>query len=299
MPAKRIGMIGLGLMGRGMGTNLVKKGYSVTVNDVDPAAVEVLRQRGARVAASPKAVAADSEIVITVVPDGPDVEAVVLGADGVLAGARPGTILVECSTIDPAVTQRVGKAVRAAGCCMVDAGMGRSSAEAEAGRLLFMVGAEPADFEVVRPVLEAMGTDIFHCGGPGTGISMKMVNNLLNISLLAADLEALALGTKAGLSMEVMLRVLTTTAANNPHLKITVQDQVLVGNFQPGFKAVMAQKDLGLAQNMAARLGVPLFTLTQARQLYSIAVAQGKGDLSMGVIAQVLEDIAGVRLARR
>jgi len=298
MPAKRIGIIGLGLMGRGMATNLVKKGFSLTVNDMDPGAVEVLRQRGARVAASPKAVAADSEIVITVVPDGPDVEAVVLGAEGVLAGARSGTILLECSTIDPAVTQRVGKAVRAAGCRMVDAGMGRSSAEAEAGKLLFMVGAEPADFEVVRPVLEAMGTDIFHCGGPGTGISMKMVNNLLNISLLAADLEALALGTKAGLSMEVMLRVLTTTAANNPHLKITVQDQVLVGNFQPGFKAVMAQKDLGLAQNMAARLGVPLFTLTQARQLYSIAVAQGKGDLSMGVIAQVMEDIAGVRLAR-
>jgi 3-hydroxyisobutyrate dehydrogenase-like beta-hydroxyacid dehydrogenase len=299
MPAKRIGIIGLGLMGRGMGTNLLKKGFSLTVHDVDPAAVEVLRQRGARVAASAKAVAAESEIVITVVPDGPDVESVVLGVDGVLAGARPGTILVECSTIDPAVTQRVGKAVRAAGCRMVDAGMGRSSAEAEAGKLLFRVGAESADFETVRPVLEAMGTDIFHCGGPGTGISMKMVNNLLNISLLAADLEALALGTKAGLSMEVMLRVLTTTAANNPHLKITVQDQVLVGNFQPGFKAVMAQKDLGLAQNMAARLGVPLFTLTQARQLYSIAVAQGKGDLSMGVIAQVMEDIAGVRLAPR
>jgi len=299
MANRRIGLIGLGLMGRGMGSNLLKKGFSLTVHDIDAAAVEVLRQRGARAAASPKALAADSEIVITVVPDGPDVETVVLGPDGVLAGARPGTILVECSTIDPAVTQRVGKAVRAAGSRMVDAGMGRSSAEAEAGRLLFMVGAEPGDFDAVRPVLEAMGSDIFHCGGPGTGISMKMVNNLLNISLLAADLEALALGTKAGLSMDVMLRVLTTTAANNPHLKITVQDQVLAGNFTPGFKAVMAQKDLGLAQNMAARLGVPLFTLTQARQLYSIAVAQGKGDLSMGVIAQVMEDIAGVRLARR
>jgi 4-hydroxybutyrate dehydrogenase/sulfolactaldehyde 3-reductase len=298
MAQSRVGLIGVGLMGRGMGKNLLQKGFPLTVYDIDPAAVGPLRQQGAIVAKLPSEVARSSDIVITVVPDSPDVEAAILGPEGVMAGARPGTILIECSTIDPHVTKRVGQAVRAGGCRLVDAAMGRSSKEAEEGRLIFMVGAEPQDLEAVRPVLEAMGTDIFHCGGPGAGITMKMINNLLNISLLSADLEALVLGVKAGLDVEVMLGVLTRTAANNPHLKITVQDQVLAGNYQPGFKAVMALKDLGLAQNMAARLGVPLFTLTQARQVYSIAVAQGKGDLSMGVIGAVLEQLAGVRLAR-
>lgn len=299
MAKNRVGLIGLGLMGRGMGKNLLRKGYPLTVYDIEAAAVEPLRQAGAATASSPSGVAKGSDIIITVVPDSPDVEAVVLGSDGVLAGAQPGAILIECSTIDPHVTKRVGEAVRKAGCRMVDAAMGRSSKEAEEGRLLFMVGADPQDFETIRPVLEAMGTDIFYCGGPGAGISMKMVNNLLNISILSADLEALALGVKAGLDVEMMLGVLTKTAANNPHLKITVQDQVLAGNFEPGFKAALAHKDLGLAQNMAARLGVPLFALTQARQLYSIALAQGKGDRSMAAIAPVLEQLAGVRLSRR
>jgi 4-hydroxybutyrate dehydrogenase/sulfolactaldehyde 3-reductase len=281
-----------------MGKNLLKKGYPLTVYDIDAVAVEHLRESGAAVAPSPSEVGKCADMIVTVVPDSPDVEAVILGPDGVLAGARPGTILIECSTIDPHVTQRVGRVVQKAGCRMVDAAMGRSSKEAEEGRLLFMVGADPKDFETVRPVLEAMGTDIFYCGGPGAGITMKMVNNLLNISILAADLEALVLGAKAGLDIEVMLRVLSSTAANNPHLKITVQDQVLAGNYEPGFKAALAHKDLGLAQNMAARLGVPLFSLAPARQLYSIALAEGKGERSMGVIAPVLERLAGVRLTR-
>lgn len=298
MSKNRIGLIGLGLMGRGMSKNLLKKGYPLTVYDIDPVAVEHLRENGAAVAPSPSEVGKSADMIVTVVPDGPDVEAVILGPDGVLAGARPGTIIIECSTIDPHVTQRVGRAVQKAGCRMVDAAMGRSSKEAEEGRLLFMVGADPKDFEAVRPVLEAMGTDLFHCGGPGAGITMKLVNNLLNISILAADLEALVLGAKAGLEVEVMLRVLSSTAANNPHLKITVQDQVLAGNYEPGFKAALAHKDLGLAQNMAARLGVPLFSLGPARQLYSIALAEGKGERSMGVIAPVLERLAGVRLTR-
>jgi 3-hydroxyisobutyrate dehydrogenase-like beta-hydroxyacid dehydrogenase len=299
MAKKRIGLIGLGLMGRGIGKNLLLKGYPLTVHDIDSGAVELLRKSGALVASSPSGVAKNSDIIITVLPDSPDVEAVVLGAEGVLAGARPDAILIECSTIDPHVTKRVGEAVRKAGCRMVDAAMGRFPKHAEEGKLLFMVGADPKDFETVRPILEAVGTDIFYCGGPGAGITMKMVNNLLNISLLAADLEAMVLGVKAGLDPAVILRVLTSTMANNPHLKATVQDEVLVGNFEPGFKAALALKDLGLAQNMAARLGVPLFSLAPARQLYSIALAEGKGNRSMGIIGPVLERLAGVSLTRQ
>jgi 3-hydroxyisobutyrate dehydrogenase-like beta-hydroxyacid dehydrogenase len=297
MPIQRVGVIGLGLMGAGIAKNLLEKGYSLTVLDLDPKAVDRLTALGATAAATPRQVSEKSELVITVVPDGPQVQEVILGPDGGLSGAKPGTIFMDCSTIDPAITQKVGDAVRKAGCRMVDAAMGRTSAQAEAGKLLYMVGATPEDYNEVLPVLQATGDTIFHCGGPSAGITMKMVNNLMNISLLAADVEGLVLGAKAGLSFDVMLKVLSSTAADNPHLRISLRDEVVPGRFEPGFKAVLAHKDLGLAQNMAARLGVPLFALAGARQLFSLALAQGKGDKSMSIIGQVLEDAAHTKIA--
>lgn len=299
MPPLRIGLIGLGLMGRGMGKNLLEKDFPLTVNDVAPDAVARLVERGAVAADSPMAVAAGADVVITVLPDGPDVEQAILGPHGVLAGSRPGTIIVDCSTIDPAVTQRVGDRVRASGCHMVDAGMGRSSQEADEGRLIFMVGAAPADYEAVLPVLRAMGTDIFHCGGPGAGITMKVVNNLLATSILCADVEALVLGARAGLDVDTMLRVFTATAANNAFFQTAIPRQVLTGNYEPGFKAALAHKDVGLGQSLAARLGVPLFTLAPARQLYSLVLARGLAGRAHSIIAAVLAEIAGVRLTRK
>lgn len=296
MPIKSIGLIGLGLMGGGIGKNLVSKGFPLTVFDIDPAAVNKLGKLGAMPVDTPQALAERSDVVITVVPDSPQVEEALCGPRGALKGAKPGTIFVDCSTIDPFASQAIGDRVRAAGCHFVDAGMGGSSKQADEGELLLMVGATPEDFAELELVLRAIAAKIFHCGGPNAGITMKVVNNTLAASIWAADVEALTLGRKAGLTAEVMLDVLTHTAADNPALHGQVPNEVLPGRYDPGFKAWMAHKDLGLGQNLAARLGVPLFTLAPARQLYSLALALGKRDRSHTVIAQVLEEIVGVRI---
>lgn len=297
MGDRRVGLIGVGTMGRGMGKNLLEKGFPLTVYDANLAAVEVLQARGAEAVETPRAVAERSDVVITVVPNGPDVEAVALGPDGLAAGAHSGLILVDCSTIEPAVTRRVGARLAEHGIKMVDAGMARSSAEAEAGTILFMVGADPADFEAVKPVLEAMGSDVFHVGPPGHGITLKLVHNLLVLTMLAADAEALVLGAKAGLDVTKMLGVLQASSTGHFHLDKTIPNQALTGDYTPGFKVALAHKDLGLGQNMAAALGVPLQTLAISRELYTAAMARGRGELANGAIVTVLEELVGLRLA--
>lgn len=293
-----VGLIGLGLMGRGMARNLATKGHTLTVHDLDRAAVEAAVGLGARAAASPREVGAASEVVFTVLPDTPQVREVVLGRDGVMDGAREGTLVVDCSTVDPAASREIGAAVAARGGRFADAAMGRSSKEAEAGTLVFMVGAAPADFARLRPLLEAMGSDIFHCGPPGAGITVKLVNNLLGFTILAADVEALVLAAKAGVDLGVMMQVLSATASSNTFLDTVVRSQVLTGDYTPGFKASFALKDASLAQNMAARLGMPLLALEPARQLWSMAVGMGQGERAHGVVAEILARLNGVDLTQ-
>ena len=296
MTKQSVGVIGLGLMGGGIAKNLAQKGFAVGVFDLDPAAMARLERLGATGADSPDALAADREVIITVVPYSPQVEEALLGPRGALRGARPGTIFVDCSTIDPAASQAIGDQVRAAGCRFVDCGMGGSSTHSDEGTLLFMVGATEEDFAAVRPILEATARQIFHCGGPNAGITTKVINNTLAATIFAADAEALVLGRKAGVSAEALLAVFKATFANNPALHTLVYSDVLPGKYEPGFKAWMAHKDLGLGQNLAARLGVPLFALGPARQLYSAALAQGYADRAHTIVAKVLEEIAGVKV---
>ncbi len=294
---EQVGLIGLGSMGRGIGKNVIKAGFPLTVYDANLAAVEPLQVLGAEGVETPRAVAERSDVVVTVLPNGPDVEAVALGPDGVAAGARPGTILMDCSTIEPAVSLEVGGALRERGVRMIDAGMGRSSKEADEGTLLFMVGAETEDFEAVRPMLEAMGSDVFHVGPPGHGITLKLVHNLLSLTMLAASCEAMVLAGKAGLDLRKTLEVLQASTTGHGHLWHTIPNQVLTGDYTPGFRAVLGQKDLRLGHNFAASLGVPLQTLAVSGELFTAAVAKGRGDWASGAIVTVLEEIVGVRLA--
>jgi 3-hydroxyisobutyrate dehydrogenase-like beta-hydroxyacid dehydrogenase len=282
-----------------MARNLLAKGHALTVYDLDPAAVATAVQQGATAAATPREVGAAADIVFTVLPDAPQVRAVVLGPDGVMDGGSTGLLVADCSTVDPTASRDIGSAVAARGGRFVDAAMGRSSKEAEAGTLVFMVGAEPDDFTRLLPVLEAMGTDIFHCGPPGSGITVKLVNNLLGFTILAADVEALVLAAKAGVDLDVMMRVLSATASNNTFLQTVVRGQVLTGDYTPGFKASFALKDASLAQNMAASLGMPLLALEPARQLWALAVGQGIGERAHGVIAEVLAGVNRVDLHDR
>ena len=297
MPEQRVGVIGLGSMGRGIGKNVVKAGFPLTVYDANLAAVEPLQVLGAEGVDSPRAVAERSDVVVTVLPNGPDVEAVAFGADGIVEGARPGTIVMDCSTIDPSVSVAINGRLRERGIRMVDAGMGRSSKEADEGTLLFMVGAEPEDFAVVKPILDAAGSDVFHVGPPGHGITLKIVHNLLSLTMLVASTEAMVLAGKAGLDLRRTLEVLQASTTGHGHLRATIPNQALTGDYTPGFRTVLGQKDLRLGHNFAASLGVPLQTLAVSGELFTAAVARGRGDWASGAIVTVLEEIVGIRLA--
>lgn len=297
MPEQRVGLVGLGSMGRGIGKNLVTSGFPLTVYDVNLAAIEALQVLGAEGVDSPRAVAERSDVVVTVLPNGPDVEAVAFGPDGIVEGARPGTILMDCSTIDPAISIALHRRLAERGIRMVDAGMGRSSKEADEGTLLFMVGAEPDDFQAVKPLLDAAGADVFHVGPPGHGITLKIVHNLLSLTMLAASSEAMMLAAKAGLDLRRTLDVLQASTTGHGHLRHTIPNQALTGDYTPGFRTVLGQKDLRLGHQLAASLNVPLQTLAISQELYTAAVAKGRGELSSGAIVTVLEDIVGLKLA--
>lgn len=297
--ALAVGFVGLGAMGRPMARRLLSRGYALTVYDVVPDAIEPVRAAGATPATSPEAVAAASDVVVTMLPDSPDVQAAVLGPDGVLAGLRPGAVLIEMSTIAPAVTRQVAEAVTAAGCRMLDAPVGRTSRHAEEGDLLIMVGGEASLLDEVRPILECFGHDIVHCGPPGSGETMKLVNNLLTSSIVAANAEALVLGVAAGLELETVLSVLRSTAASNTHLRSTYAEKALRRDFTPGFATRLAIKDVRLALELASGLRLPVGVGAAAQQLLAQAAAQGHETDDYTSVITVLENLAHVELEER
>lgn len=291
-----VGFIGLGVMGSPMAKNLMKKGHSLTVLDMNKASVQSLVDAGAKAAATPREVAAASEVVITMLPDAPDVERVALGKDGVVEGLKPGSVYIDMSTIDPRTTKKVGEAVAAKGAAMVDSPVGKTAEHAVAGTLTLMVGGNAADIARVRPVLDAMGTDFFHCGELGAGQTMKLLNNLLAQAIGEASVEAMVAGTKAGLTLDLMLSVLKTTMAWNNQLAISMQKRSMMGDFKPGFMMKLAHKDCRLAVAMVESLGVtaPVGRATLA----SLEEGLGKGfqDHDVGALLKMREDAAGVKV---
>ncbi len=289
-----VGFIGLGTMGAPMARNLIKKGHALTVLDVSKDAVASLVAAGARSAPTAREVAAASDVVITMLPDAPDVERVALGKDGVVEGLRPGSVYIDMSTIDPMTTRKVGAAVAAKGSAMIDSPVGKTADHAVAGTLTLMVGGDAADIARVRDVLDAMGTDFFHCGELGAGQTMKLLNNLLAAAIGAASVEALVAGTKAGLKLDLMMSVLRTTMAWNNQLAIAMTKRSLTGDFKPGFMMKLAHKDCRLALSMVESLGVaaPVGEATLA----SLAEGLSKGlqDHDVGALLKLREEPVGV-----
>ena len=290
----KVGFIGLGTMGAPMARNVMKGGHSLTVYDVNQAAMKGLVAEGAAAARSPKDVAAVSEIVITMLPDGPDVERAALGPDGILEGIRAGAIYIDMSTIDPAVTREVGAAMTAKGVAMVDSPVGKTAEFAVQGKLTLMVGGPADAIARCRPVLDCMGTDFFHCGELGAGEAMKLINNLLATVLLAASSEALVAGVKAGLTLDTMLSVMKTTMAWNNQMAMAMQKRPLLGDFQPGFMLKLAHKDCRLALQMYDSLGVSAKAGRAA--LASLEEGRGKGMdlLDVGALLKLREEEARV-----
>jgi 3-hydroxyisobutyrate dehydrogenase-like beta-hydroxyacid dehydrogenase len=294
-----VGFIGLGTMGAPMARNIAAKGHAMVVHDVNAAAVASLVGAGARRGASPREVAAASDVVITMLPDAPDVERVALGHDGIVHGIRRGAVYVDMSTIDPATTRRVGDAMASRGAAMIDSPVGKTADAAVAGTLTLMVGG-PADVIArVRPVLDCMGTDFFHCGGLGAGQTLKLINNLLATAVSEASIEALVAGTKSGLALDTMLAVLRTTMAWNNALAIGLPKRPLAGDFQPGFMMKLAQKDCRLALGMVESLGVAAPVGRAALASVDEAVTRGLADADVGALLKLREEAAGVTVRQQ
>jgi len=256
----KIGFIGLGAMGLPMSSNLQRKGFALTVFDLDEAKMDQVVALGARKAATIADASRGQDIVITVLPATPHVEAVVLGSDGVLANIDAGALLMDMSTIDANGTDRVAAACKAKGIGFVDSPIGRLALHAQRGESLFMVGADDADFARVEPALNAMGTDIFRCGKPGMGSRMKVINNFMLLSTAQIVAESIALGTKLGLDIQTMHDVTGNTTARNGQFHVLMVNKVLKGDVDPGFTVDLAFKDLTLAMTAAAecRVGLPM-----------------------------------------
>ena len=295
----KVGFIGLGTMGGPMALNALKKGHELIVADMSSAAVQRLVEAGARSAATPREVAAASDIVITMLPDAPDVERVALGPDGIVSGIRAGSIYVDMSTIDPDTTRRVGKAMKEKGVAMIDSPVGKTADAAVAGTLTLMVGG-PADVIVkVRPVLDTMGTDFFHCGELGAGQTMKLLNNLLAAAIGEASVEALVAGTKAGLTLDTMLSVLRTTMAWNNQLAISMPKRSLAGDFKPGFMMKLAHKDCRLALRMVESLGVSAPVGKAVLASLDEGLQKGLQDHDVGALLKLREEPVGVEVRLR
>lgn len=294
----KIGFIGLGRMGRAMAANLRQKGFDLVVLDIDPRPVQALVAMGAHAGVSVAQIARDCGIVITMLPTAVEVEQVAMGADGVFANAARGSVLMDMSTIDPLATDRLQAAALAHGLSVVDAPVGRLAEHADRGESLFMVGASDADFARVRPLLDAMGTTVYHCGGVGTGGRTKLVNNYVAVTLTQVNAEALALSQRLGLDITRTLAVLFGTSASNGQLRMNFPNKVLAGDTSPGFTIDLAHKDLSLVLGAAHAARVPMPVAAAVFESFSLARANDYGGIDFSGIADAVCDLAKIERAR-
>jgi 4-hydroxybutyrate dehydrogenase/sulfolactaldehyde 3-reductase len=299
-PAKmqQIGFIGLGRMGSPMASNLCKKGFELLVYDVNPQALAAFEQPHSKTASSIADIARGCDVVITMLPGSAQVEAVVLGAEGLLAHGRAGQLILDMSTIDPNTTDLLAERASKKGISVVDAPVGRLASHADRGESLFMVGASARDFERVLPLLQAMGTTINHCGKVGTGMRTKLVNNYLAIVSCQLNAEALALSQCFGLDLEKTLEVINGTSAFNGQLRMNWSTKVLKGDISAGFTIDLAHKDLSLIMEAANQAKVPLPVAAATREMFSVARAGRYAQSDFSAMIDVLCDLAGIEKPR-
>jgi 2-hydroxy-3-oxopropionate reductase len=291
--AQVIGFIGLGIMGRPMARNLLKAGYSLIVHSRSRGPVDELVAAGAQPGTSPKDVAARCDVLITMLPNSPDVELVALGKDGIVDGARRGLIYVDMSTISPLVSQKVAQALEPKGVRMLDAPVSGGEKGAIDGALSIMVGGDQAVFDEVLPIVQAMGKTITRLGPLGFGGFTKLANQIIVAVNLTALGEALTLAKKAGLDRELTLKALAGGLAGSKCLEQKTSNYV-AGTYKPGFKIDLHFKDLGLIMESARALGVPLPATAVVQELFSALRVKGRGELDHSAVITLLEDLAGI-----
>jgi len=294
MPEK-IGFIGLGIMGKPMAHNLMKAGYELVVSNRSQAPMDELAAEGAITADKPKAVAEQSNIVITMLPDSPQVWEVVTGEEGVLAGAKAGTLVIDMSTISPVVTQDMVREAQAHGVQMLDAPVSGGDVAAQQGTLSIMVGGSAEDFEQAKPLFQVLGKTIVHVGGNGAGQVVKACNQIVVALTIEAVSEALVLGSKAGVNPAVILQVLSGGLAANRVMEVRGPN-FLRHDFQPGFKIALHHKDLGIALSAGREYGVPLPVTAIVDQMLQALKQRGQGDQDHSALLTLIEDWAQYRI---
>jgi 2-hydroxy-3-oxopropionate reductase len=293
----KVGFIGLGIMGKPMSRNLMKAGHQVVAYDIVPGLVAEMAASGASAGKSAKDVASRSEVTITMVPDGPEVEAAILGPEGALEGATPGSIFVDMSSISPIVSQKVGAACAAKGIEFLDAPVSGGEPKAIDGTLAIMVGGKPEVFDKVLPLFQAMGSSATLTGPVGAGNVTKLANQMMVAVNIAAMGEALVLATKAGLDPEVVFNAVKGGLAGSAALNAKAP-MVIERNFKPGFRIRLHQKDLRNALLAAESMKVSLPFTSLAQQVLMALMNSGRGDMDHSAIVTFVEDMAQVEVKK-
>jgi 2-hydroxy-3-oxopropionate reductase len=287
-----VAVIGLGIMGGHMAANLLKAGYSVTGYNRSQDKIDKLVEQGGRGAADVADAVRDADVVLTMLPDSPDVEAVVLGDGGVLQAAPQGALLIEASTIRPDVAVRVAEAARARGVRAVDAPVSGGEAGAVEGSLSIMVGGEAADVEAARPVLEAVGSTIVHVGPAGSGQTVKAANQLIVAGTIALVAEALVFLEAHSVDTEAAVEVLAGGLAGNRILDRKAAGMI-ARQFTPGFRVDLHHKDLGIVTSAAREAGVAIPVGALVAQLMGALRAEGHGSLDHSALLLLVEQLSG------
>jgi 3-hydroxyisobutyrate dehydrogenase/2-hydroxy-3-oxopropionate reductase len=292
----KLGFLGLGLMGYPMARNLRRAGNDVAVwsNTADKAR-KLAAEEKCVFCATPKEVAAQSDVIFLCVGDTEMAKTVILGPNGIIEGARPGTVVADCSTVAVGESRKIGAALKAKGVDFLDAPVTGSTPGAEGGTLTFMIGGDQAVFEKIRPLLDPMGKKIYFCGGAGMGLQAKLTQNLVLSNILMAFNEGMVLATKGGMDPKLMLEILDNSAAKSGLIAYKAPF-VLSRNFTTNFSVKWMHKDIGLMLESGKDLEVPLPLTGLTRQLFQTAIAAGHGDEDICSTIKVLEDFAHIQV---
>jgi 3-hydroxyisobutyrate dehydrogenase len=289
----RVGFVGLGTMGGAMAANAARAGFEVSAWNRTPGRAVELGDLGVSMAASPSAVAAASDIVITIVSDTPDVEAVLFGPDGVADGAAAGSLVVDMSTISPSATRDFAQRLGQTNVAMLDAPVSGGSEGAKKGTLSIFVGGEAADLERARPVLQSLGTTITHVGPIGAGQAVKAVNQVILAGTYLGVAEGVVLALKSGLDVEQVVAALSGGAAQSWVLA-NRSGRMLENDYPLGFKVALHRKDLGIALSMARELGASLPVSALCEAIEAGLIGQGHADDDMSAVARSIRALSGL-----
>ena len=296
MAGQQIGFVGLGIMGKPMARNLMKVGHSLTVYDVVGSSVEEIATEGAAAASSSSEVAEACPVVITMVPDSADSEAAILGPDGVLEGASAGSTVIDMSSIAPGSSQKIAAACEAQGVDFLDAPVSGGEPGAISATLAIMVGGRQEVFDRCRPIFEAVGSSIVLCGGYGAGNTTKLANQIIVAANIEALAEGLVLARKAGLDPNTVFEAIKGGLAGSNVMNAKAP-MMIAGDFKPGFRIRLHQKDLHNALLTGKELGVPLPVTGLVQQMLGSLMNDGNADSDHSAIARFLEGMSGVAIS--